>query len=230
MISLDDAVVARFESHGHHFELLVDPEKASEFTEAGDLNDILAAPQVYKDASKGKTASEEALKEAFGTTDFKEVATKILKKGTIQLTTEQRHKMQEEKRKQIVSVICRDAIDPRTNAPHPRQRVENAINEAKFHVDPFKPAQRQVDELLKKLIEVLPLKFAKARVQVHVPAKYTGKAYGYLHDFQRVREEWKNDGTLLVVVEIPAGLQSELYDRLNAITKGEVETKLLETI
>ena len=230
MISLDDAVVARFESHGHHFELLVDPEKAGGFTGEEDLSNIVAAMSVYKDASKGETASEETLKTAFGTTAFKEVAIQILKKGTIQLTTEQRHKMQEEKSKQIVSIICRDAIDPRTKAPHPRQRVENALKEAKVHVDAFKPAQRQVDEILKKLVEVLPLKFAKARVAVRVPAQYTGKVYGYLHDFRRVKEEWKNDGTLFVVIELPAGLQSDVYDRLNSLTHGEVETKLLETV
>ena len=45
-----------------------------------------------------------------------------------------------------------------------------------------------------------------------------------------VKEEWRNDGTLVVVVEMPAGMQTDVYEKLNALTHGSVETKLIETI
>ena len=231
MISLDDAVIARLTSHGHHFEILVDPTMAAEAKDKElPLSEWIASNEVYKDSSKAEKASEETLKEAFGTTDFEKVARRIIDKGDIQVTTEQRKKMQDEKKKQIVNMIARDAIDPRTNAPHPPVRIEKALDEAKVHIDPFKSTQRQMEDILEKLRPVLPIKFAIARIEIIVPAEHAGKAYGYVHGLKTVREEWRNDGSLLAVVEIPAGLQSQVYDKLNSMTHGAVETKLLETV
>lgn len=231
MISLDDAVVARLTSHAHHFEILVDPEKAIDAKE-GDIpvGDWVASDEIYKEASKAEKASEEALKEAFGTTNFEEIAKRIIQKGEIQITTEQRKEMQREKKKQIINIIARDAIDPRTHMPHPPARIEKAIDEAKIHIDPFKSTQRQIEDIIKKLRPILPIKFAMARVEIRIPAQYTGKAYGVVHELKKTREEWKNDGSLVVVVEMPAGMQSKIYDKLNSLTHGSVETKLLETV
>ena len=101
MISLDDAVIARLTSHGHHFEILVDPTMAAEAKEKDlPLTAWVASNEIYKDSSKAEKASEETLKEAFGTTDFEKVARRIIDKGDIQVTTEQRKKIQEEKKKQ----------------------------------------------------------------------------------------------------------------------------------
>lgn len=230
MISLDEAVIARLTSHGHHFEILVDPAGAMEAKE----NDLpvmewVASEEVYKDASKAEKASEEAIKEVFGTTDFATIAKKIISKGEIQVTTEQRKKMLEDKKKSIVNMIARNAIDPRTNMPHPVARIEKAMDEAKVRIDPFKSTQRQVEEIMKKLHVVLPIKFATVRVEVRVPASYAGKAYGLLHDLKRNTEEWRDDGSLVTVIEMPAGMQTEIYDKLNSSTHGTVETKLLET-
>ncbi|MBN3037289.1 MAG: ribosome assembly factor SBDS [Candidatus Diapherotrites archaeon] len=232
MISLEDAVIARISSHGHHFEILVDPVLAHSLREGENvsLDEVVAARTVFKDSAKGEHASEDVLKEAFQSTDFNTIALKIIKKGEIQLTTEQRHQMQKEKKKQIINIICRESIDPRTKAPHTPTRVERALEEAKVHVDPFKPAQRQVEEILKKLSPVLPIRFAKARIAIRVPAEHAGRAYGFIHDLHRLKEEWASDGSLNAVVEIPAGMQTEIYDKMNALTHGSVETRLIETV
>jgi ribosome maturation protein SDO1 len=232
MISLDRAVIARLTSHAHHFEIFVDPATSWDLREGDEVSvdDVVASHDVYKDASKAERVSEAALKEAFGTLDFNEIAKRIIRKGDIQLTTEQRNLMQKEKRKQIISTIAREAMDPRTQAPIPPARIEKAMDEAKIHVDPFKSAKRQTDEVLKKIVLILPIKMAKVRVEVRVSAQFAAKCYGYIRDFQRVREEWLQDGSLRVVLELPAGMQADLYDYLNKQTHGTVETKLLETI
>ncbi|MCD6522317.1 MAG: ribosome assembly factor SBDS [Candidatus Diapherotrites archaeon] len=232
MIPVDKAVIARLDSHGHHFEILVDPERAWEVREnpEASLDEVVASDHIYKDANKGEKASEEALMEAFQTTDFNTIAKTILKKGEIQITTEQRHEMQKERKRQIINIIVREAIDPRTNTPHTPARIEKAMEEAKVHIDPFKSAQRQVEDIINKLRPILPIKFAKARIKVVVPAQYAGKVYSYLHGIKRISEEWKNDGSLEAVIEVPAGMQSELYDTLNKMTHGMVETELIETV
>ena len=91
MVSLDDAVIARLESHGERFEILIDPDVVEKVHE-GSVDDVLpymAAEDVFRDAHKGDRASEEMLKKVFGTTDVNTVAIHIIKKGDVQLTTEQ---------------------------------------------------------------------------------------------------------------------------------------------
>jgi ribosome maturation protein SDO1 len=233
MIPIDRAVIARLSSHGHHFEVLVDPEQAWR-VKGGDtkvsLDDVLVSREIYKDSAKGERASEETLMEVFETLNTDTVIRTIIKKGEIQITTEQRRKMQEERRKQVVNMIAREAVDPRTNTPHPAIRIERAMEEARVHVDPFRSAQSQVPEVVDKLRLILPIKFAKVRVAIKVSPEYTGKAYGYIHDLKTLKEEWGNDGSLLALIEVPAGMQSEIYDELNSMTHGNVEAKILKTI
>ena len=145
MVSLDDAVIARLESHGERFEILIDPDVV-EKVRGGQIDDVLqymAAEEVFKDAHKGDRASDEVIMKVFGTTDVNDVALHILKKGDVQLTTEQRRKMQEDRKKQIIAEISRNAINPQTKTPHPPARIEAAMDEARVHIDPFKPAEQR---------------------------------------------------------------------------------------
>ncbi|HID73596.1 MAG TPA: ribosome assembly factor SBDS, partial [Thermoplasmata archaeon] len=128
MVSLEDAVIARYEAKGERFEILVDPDLAKAFIEGDstDLDEVLAVDSIFRDVRKGDRASTESMEKVFGTTEFMDIARRILLKGEIHLTTEQRREMLEQKRKQIVTYIARNAINPRTMAPHPPQRIENA--------------------------------------------------------------------------------------------------------
>ena len=231
MVSLDDAIIARYERKGMHFEILVDPEAAEKIIEGEKVNilDNLAIDTIFKDARKGEKASEEAIKEVFGTTDIEQVAIKIIKEGEIQLTVKQRREMQEKKRKAIVDWIARSSMDPRTKLPHPRERIELAIEEAKVHIDPFKPVEEQVKKIVDAIRPILPISIQNVKVEIKIPSKYSGKAYGEIAKMVKMlKEEWLSDGSFKCIVEIPAGLQSELYDMLNKITKGEVITRLLK--
>ena len=98
MVNVDDAVIARFESYGERFEILVDAELAADYKRGNDieLEKVLAVEEIFKDAHKGDKASEENMLKAFETTDALEVADRIIKKGTIQITANQKRKMQEE--------------------------------------------------------------------------------------------------------------------------------------
>jgi ribosome maturation protein SDO1 len=43
-----------------------------------------------------------------------------------------------------------------------------------------------------------------------------------------IKEEWGRDGSWMFVIEIPAGLQDDLFSKLNSATKGNVETKIMD--
>ena len=230
MVSTEKAVVARLESHGKKFEILVDPDFAVRVRKGEDigLKDLVVYENVYEDAKKGLRHKDEDVKKVFGTMDFKTIAFTIIKKGEVQLTTEQRRKMKEAKTLEIAALISRRAVDPKTKTPHPPQRVINAMEQAKVNVNEYEAAASQVERVMDALRPVLPLSVEQIEIQVRIPANHVGKAYGRVHEFGHLKkEEWKADGSWVGVIEIPAGMQGDFYSLLNSMTHGEGEAKPL---
>lgn len=229
MVKLEDAVIARYEQHGEKFEVLVDPEVAQKVKngEKVEITSNLAIDTIFKDAHKGDRASIERVKQIFGTENIEEVAKKIILDGEIQLTTEQRRRMQDAKRKQIIATIVRNAINPQTKTPHPPQRIETAMEEAKVHIDPFKPVDMQINDVLKALKSIIPIKFEKVKIAVKLSAENYAKAFSDIKNIGEIlKEEWQKDGSWIGVVEIPAGMQIEFLEKINTKTKGNVETRI----
>jgi len=230
LVSLEDAVVARLKKGADHFEILVDPYEAEHIIE-GKTDAILKAlaiDAIFSDSKKGNRATEEDLQKCFNTTNVETIAKEIILKGEIQLTTDQRHKLQETKRKRIVDMIVKNAMDPKTKMPHPRTRIELAMDQAHIHIDPFKSANQQMKTVLEALRPLLPLSMEASRVSVKIPAQFVGPAYGAVRSIGTIeREDWQSDGTWIGIVKLPAGLQGELFDKLNSLTKGNVETRIL---
>jgi len=231
MIPLDHAVVARIESHGERFEILVDPDLAAEIRQGADveIEDAVAALYIFENASQAEKASDESLKKAFATTAFEEIARKIITRGEIHLTAEQRRAMIAEKRKQVVFFIARNAINPQTGHPHPPQRIEMAMEEARVNIDPFKGLEELVKETMKALRPLIPIKFEEVRIAVRIPADFAPRAYGDIQSAATIeQQEWQKDGSWICVVSIPAGIQNEFYDLVNKVSRGEAETKLIK--
>ena len=233
MISLDEAVTARLESHGARFEVLVDPDaalaiKRGEFD--GDLEDVIAAEEVFEDASRGDRPAEDDLEEVFDTTDPMEIIPEVIKRGEIQITADQRREMQEQKRRRLINRIARNAVNPQMdNAPHPPDRIENALEEAGFQVDPMEPVETQVDDALDALRPIIPIRFDEVVVAVQIPAEYAGSAQAQVRQFGELKdEEWQNDGSWVGVLEFPAGMQNEFYDLVNEHTSGTGETQIIK--
>jgi len=232
MVNVDKAIIARLKAQGSTFEILVDCQNALALKEGKelDMHDVLAAMQIYSDAHKGLVASEHAMKQIFGTSDVNEVAKNIIKKGEIQLTQEYREGLRTEKKKQIISIIHRNGVDPKTHMPHPPQRIENAFAEAKFHVDEFRPVQEQVQDALKTLRTILPIKFEVKEIALKITPEFAPKCYSTIKSFGTLlREEWQANGMWVGVIEIPGGIENDLYDKLNKICHGNVESKVLKT-
>ena len=222
--------VARITIGTEHFEVLVKPEKAFDYRlgKIAAITEVLVTETIFSDANKGTRVAEENLRKAFGTTDGLKIAETILKKGTLQLTTEQRRKMTEEKRKQVIDFISRQAVDPKTNLPHPPLRIENAMEQIHYPIDPFKPVEEQAKDIIKLLRPILPLKIEQLSVAVTLPAQYSARAYGTIKVFGTVkREEWRPDGSWQGVLEMPAGLYAPLIEKLGEVTKGSGEAKIV---
>jgi len=225
MTSLDDAVVARMEREGKSFEIFVEPNLAWDIRR-GDKpfsREVLVVEDVFKDAKTGERPGEEDLLAAFSTTDIGEIADRIIKKGELRLTSEQKKKMSEDKRKQIITTISRNAVNPQTGLPHPPARIESVMEQARVSVDPFLPAVEQVKSVVDAIRPLLPISFEKKKYRLDFPPQYASKCYGDVKRIAEIRkEDWLNDGHLVLSIEITAGAASELFDILNKITHGTV--------
>jgi ribosome maturation protein SDO1 len=225
--------VAKLDKGGEHFEILIDPDAALDYKMGKPLgiDKILIHEEIYKDAKKGLRASEQTLKKVFGTTDVRKIAETIIKEGEIPLTAEQRKKLIDEKKRQIVEWISRNCIDVRTRTPVPPQRVENALEQARVAIDPFKSVEEQVQGILKELQRVLPIKVATARVAVSVSSTYAQKVKGLVAKMAKiVNEKYRPDGSWEALLELPAGLQDVLISRINDSTHGDVDIRIIEIV
>ena len=221
--------IARLTHEGEHFEILVKPDPALSFRlgKETQLSNALVSDIIYSDANKGTKPSEEKLRKAFGTTDTLKVAETILRRGMLQLTTEQRKQMTEDRRRQIIAFIARHCIDPKTNLPHPPMRIENAMEQIHYPIDPFKETEEQAKDIIKLLRPILPLKIEQVLVNVSIPAQYASRAYGSVKGFGTIRkEEWRADGSWFAVVEMPAGLYAPFLEKLGELAKGTADAKI----
>jgi ribosome maturation protein SDO1 len=224
--------LARFKRNGRKFEIVVDPDNAVLF-KAGkieDIRDVLVAQRIFEDVQKGVFSPGQDLDTAFPKMETLDIAKLILTKGELQLSAKYREAKQEDKRRAIIETIHRNSINPQNNLPHPITRIENAFAEAKIRINDNKSAHDQVQEIVKKLQVIMPIKFEHKHVQVHISAKYAKKYFKTLHQYGRVlNEEWLSDGCYMGTVEVPAGLYPDFIDDLNKKTHGGVEIKLLAT-
>jgi ribosome maturation protein SDO1 len=223
--------IARFTKDNEHFEILVKPNKALDYRNGkiAGITEVLAAEMIFSDANKGTHVKDEDLRKAFGTTDTLQIADTILKKGTLQLTTEQRRKMMEDKRRQIIDFISREAVDPKTNLPHPPMRIENAMEQIRYPIDPYKPVEEQARDIVKLLRPILPLKIEQINVSVRIPAAYAARAYGAVKSAGTIKhEEWRSDGSWAGTLEMPAGSYASFLNKLGDVTKGNGEATIVK--
>ncbi len=215
--------LARFKKFGKTFEIAIDPDKAVAYKEgtATPVEEIVQALHIFTDVKKGLFAPENDLKEVFGTTNPEEVIKAILDKGEIQFNQKYRDQLRERKFNKIVHIIHANAVDPRTGIPHPEIRIRSAMEEAKVRVDPLKRADDQIETVLKVLRPILPISFEQAELQIHVPPQFSAQVRGRIVSKAKILfEDWLNDGSLVLKVELPAGLKNDFLDELNNITHG----------
>jgi ribosome maturation protein SDO1 len=227
-------VIVRYVSKGEKFEMIVDSELAWEYKlgKRISLENVLISDTIYKDANKGERATTASLQKVFGTTDVMKIADIIIKKGDLPITAERRNRLIEENRKKIINIITRNCIDTRTNAPLPPSRVENILKELKVRIDPFASAEEQATEIIKEIKKVIPIKIAKAIIQIQIPVEYASKTYNQVIAKMStvVNSNWKNDGSWEGEVEIPAGIQETFIQKINEISNRKAIIKNIKII
>ena len=226
-----DVTVVRYSFEGEKFEILVKPDPALDYKlgKKKDVSAVLVSEEIYTDSGKGTKPGNEKLLKAFKTEDKTEIAQIILQKSDLNLTTDQRRKMIDEKKKQIVEFVAKTYVDPKTHLPHPPIRVEQAMKDARVSVDPQKSVDEQVQDIVEKLRSIIALKSENLQLEIIIPAQYASQSYSVLKSVGSLKqEEWQNNGSLKAILEIPAAARPNVIDRLGSITKGSASVEVIK--
>jgi len=213
---------ARIKKAGKNFEILIDLDKAMAFKKGDGGSDFLEADAIFSDAKKGEKASSFDLHNAFRTTDVNEIAGKIVKDGEVLVTQEHRSAEQEQKLKQVIEFLSKNAIDNSGN-PHTPERIKSALEQAHVNVKNV-PVEKQISGIIESISSILPIKIETKKVKIIVPAVHTGKVYGLINQYKE-KENWLDNGDLQIILNIPSGIIIDFYDKLNSVTHGSAVTE-----
>jgi ribosome maturation protein SDO1 len=226
---MDKLTVVKYSYAGEKFEILVKPDPAFDYKSGkiSEISKILISDEIYTDSGKGTRASNELLVKVFKTEDTTKIAEIIMQKGELNLNIEQRKKMTNDKRKQIVTFIAKTYVDPKTHLPHPPLRIEQAMTDGRVSVDPFKNSDEQIKDIVEKLRPIIPLKTENITLEISVPAQFVAQSYTVLKSTGSLKkEDWQPNGSLKAILEIPAASRPNVIDRLGAITKGTANVEV----
>lgn len=226
-----DVTLVRYSFEGEKFEIMVKPDPALDYKmgKKKDISAVLISDEIYTDSGKGTRPSSEKLLKAFKTEDLTEIAQIILEKGDLNLTTDQRRKMIEDKKKQIVTFIAKTYVDPKTHFPHPPLRIEQAMKDGRVSVDPQKSVDEQVKDIVEQLRSIIALKSESLQLEITIPAQFASQSYAVLKSVGSLKsEEWQNNGSLKAILEIPAAARPNVIDRLGSITKGSASVEVVQ--
>ena len=201
-----DVTVVRYSFEGEKFEILVKPDPALDYKlgKKKDISSVLVSEEIYTDSGKGTKPSTEKLLAAFKTEDKTEIAQIMFEKGDLNLTTDQRRKMVDQKRKQIVEYIAKTFVDPKTHLPHPPLRIEQAMKDGRVSIEPQKSVEEQVKDIVEKLRSIIALKSENLQLEITIPAQYASQSYSVLKSVGSLKkEEWQNNGSLKQYLKYP---------------------------
>lgn len=211
------STITRLTLHGEKFEIIVAPDPALNFklTGKGDVRKILLVDEVYSDSKKGLRVPSEKLRKFFGTTDVYVIAEKILKEGDLQLTGEQRRRMIESKRQQIVAMLSKLLLEPSSGNPIPSLRIEQSLSQTGVSIDPFKPPEEQVKNVVKALRQVLQFKVNEVVLTLTCAQTLSNDVYGFANSIGEVDQtRVQKDKSVKITVRVPSVTMSYFLENL----------------
>jgi len=218
-----DYSIARLKKDGVNYEVIVDSEAAIKAKKGeASISEAILVTKIFKDAHKGDVAGD--LDEIFGTDDIMEIAGEIIKKGEIQLSEEYRKKIMDLKRNQVLEAIATKAVDPVNHYPVPRQRIELALEQAKYKIRYEKTVDEQVKELMNLLPTVMPVSFKELILTITSPPQFSGQVFSIVKNAgELVGQDYLSDGGAIIKAKIPAGKKNELVDKLKSLSHGIIK-------
>jgi len=211
-------VSVKLKREGKTFDILVDLDEALKIRKGtGNINAALITNTIFYNVKSGDVASTADLTKIFGTTDSLVIGEKIIKSGEMEIPSDYIKKEQNQKYKQVVDFLSKNAVD-QNSRPYTPERITRSLEEAKVNIL-NKPIEQQIQDIIKQLQKIIPIRMETKKIKVTIPAQHSPRAYGVIHPYLE-SEEWLSNGDLQAVLNVPAGLVLDFYDNLNNVTHG----------
>ena len=214
--------IARIKKTGKNFEIIVDLDNALKFKKGMSKFIEAEGDRVFSDSKRGLAASNSDLMQAFGTSDVNAIAQVIVKQGEVLVTQEHRDEEKDKKIKQVVDFIVTNSVD-QNGRPYTPNKIKSALEQAHVNIKNL-PVENQIKEIIEGISKLIPIRLETKKIKITIPAIHTGKAYGIISSHKE-NERWLNDGSLEVIVNVPAGAILDFYDKLNGVTHGSALTE-----
>ncbi len=217
--------IARLRAGKLTFETRVDLDSAMKLRkgEKISIGNVIRDVSIYTDIKKGMRAGTAELENVFGTTELNVIVDKIVRKGEVEVTQEFRDEALENRKKQVIDFLSKNAIDARTNRPFTPDMIANSLKQAGIKIENL-PVEKQIKNITESLKRIIPIKLESKKIKIKIPAQFTGRAYGLVQEYKE-KEDWLSDGSLEVILSIPNGVLMDFYDKLNSITHGAAITQ-----
>lgn len=208
------------------YEVMVEEGMVAKYREGKvtRVDDVVAAPIVFINASKGTRASAEQLNESFQTDDVNAIIETILQKGEAQESAGERKEKHDAKRQEIIMAIQKNYVGA-DGRPLPVMRIENGLDQIKPRIDVDVDATRQVTAMFQKLSAVIPMKKSSSGMAgtVTVPSRLAGAVSGIVRKHATVERETYG---AQAKYEIEIHAYDLLMKDLARVTKGDFEFSL----
>lgn len=228
MVSLDKAVIAKLKKGNKEFKIYVDPDLSLQYKkkEINDISKIMASEYIFENSNGDKVQNND-LKKYFNTDDIYSVAHQIIMNGTIQLTTNQKKKILENKKNSVITYIVNNSINPKTMTPYTRQSIEIAIKESKINMDISKSIEELVEITMKSIRKLMPIRIENINILCNISSIYSSKIIEKIPSYCKIINKKWNNGNLELTIQIPSGMKNNFYNSINSLTKGYVDIKIL---
>lgn len=191
--------------------------------EIKSLDDVLVSDTIFTSYAKKERAGTNQLQAAFQTDSYQECVETILQHGQVQISSTERKEKLENRKREVVNFIHKYYIDPVRKLPHPVSRIENALEESKVRIDADIPVEKQIPDIVSKLIDVIPLKKTTLEGQLVIPHSFIGAVSGILAKYVTVeRESYSSKGCTYDIGIVP-GEYDMAMSEINRVTRGNFE-------
>lgn len=223
----------KYEKFGNKFEIIIDPDKAVEIIRNGDIKNIeevtemLKAQEIFKNSKTGARANQKDIIETFGTDDVIEVAIFMLENGEVQLNSEYRKIIAEQRYSQLIFELNKICTDAQTGYPIPVSRIENALKEGKFSINLYQKQEDQIKEALTCLSNQLNISYGTVEIEITVSSENIKLLKNAIPQIiNEAKHNWLSDGFLQLKINLPKGKLNAVKNKINSINNKEIKIKI----
>ncbi|KAI3646814.1 hypothetical protein MP228_009742 [Amoeboaphelidium protococcarum] len=227
VIKLTNVSVIRLRKKGKRFEIAGIPNKVTEYRNGVETNveEVLQVHTIFTNVSKGQTASLDEVEKCFGTRDINTAVMEILRKGEVQVSTQERNNQLDALRKEIVNLVVNMSINPSTNRPYTTSIIDKCFNDINYNIQSQKSSKVQAIEIIKLIKEknIVPINRAKMRLMVRVPVKDKKVVKDKLTSFNAdvIHEDFSDE--YVVEFTIDPGHYKSVIDLTQNVKGGRVD-------